>query len=120
MKRSFKIETKTVCEREVKLLPGWKVVQETDSPAIFAPNIPEMFVGTKWCEWGKQFTSIPRKSIYGKIIWGKVYYRHEMNAWGKVPLHNGTKQWATGKEVFESKLRGDKEKVKSRRYGSKR
>ena len=73
---------------------------------------------TNWCEWKTCFTWLPKKSIYGKIVWGRVQYRHEMNAWNKVPLAGGEKQWATKKEVFKSKQRGDKEQVKRRRYGS--
>ncbi len=66
---------------------------------------------TKWSEWETRFTWLPKKSIYGKIIWGSVQHRHEMNAWDKVPLASGVKQWATKKEVFKSKLRGDRELI---------
>lgn len=106
----MKLERKTLKQHEAKL-EGWTVEQTVDEPAMFAPHIPEMLEKTNWSEWEEQFTWRPRKSIYGKTIWGKVQHRHEMNAWSKVPLAGGVKQWATSKEVFESKLRGDRDKV---------
>ena len=110
MSCKIKIETREVKPKS-NSLKGWKVEQEVDAGAYFAPNIPEMFEKTRWSEWEERFTWLPRRSIYGRFVWGNVHYRHEMNGWGKVPLTGGVKQWATKKEVFESKLRGDRNMV---------
>ena len=106
----MKLEVKKIRTKPRKLKVKWKVEPEVDAPAFYSPNVS--FMGrTNWSTWGDKFTWLPRKSIYGKTIWGRVQYRHEMNAWGKVPLTSGVKQWATEKEVFESKLRNDREEI---------
>ena len=106
-KKLIKLIRKQLPEDMAKAIVG---VQPMTGPVgqIFGLGKTEK---TIWCKWETRITWLPKKSIYGKIVWGKVQYRHEMNAWGKVPLAGGVKQWATKKEVFESKLRGDRETI---------
>ena len=104
--KGIKLETKTIGEREVKL-EGWKVKQEVDEPAMYAPYIP--MIKHNWSEWIEQFVVIPKKSINGKILWGKVYRRAVMNAWKKVELYkhhpDWKEQWASKKEMFVESLK---------------
>lgn len=106
--QEIELESKHIEEREVKLMDGWKVVYETDSPGMFAPHIPDILLN--WSDWQETFIYRPRKSVYGKVIWGKVYRRAIMNGWDKVELMKEhpewEEQWATKKEVFRCKLDG--------------
>ena len=104
----MKLEVRKVTEQPTKLKVKWKVEQETDSPALYAPHIPE--IQLNWSDWQETFIYRPRKSVYGKVIWGKVYRRAIMNGWKKVELMKEhpewQEQWATKKELFRWKLNG--------------
>jgi len=109
-KKLIKLIRKKLPEDMAKAIIGVQPMQGGSVGQIFRLGAVQE---TNWCEWETCFTWLPKKSIYGKIVWGRVQYRHEMNAWNKVPLAGGVKQWATKKEVFESRLRGDCELVES-------
>ncbi len=66
----------------------------------------------RWTGWERKFTIWPKRSVYGKLRWGRLYRRATLNGYGKVELYNHhpdwKEQWATKKELFKWKLAGNR------------
>ena len=58
-----------------------------------------------WMAWRSVFLLIPKKSINGKTIWGPCHTRDRVEA--KHHRYHRIYQYATKKEVFEAKLKGE-------------
>jgi hypothetical protein len=63
-----------------------------------------------WSEWRKTTSIWPRRSINGKIIFGRINKRGR-NVWDGAMQGKATRkhEYATNKELFERRLRGDDE-----------
>jgi hypothetical protein len=70
---------------------------------IFAPNIPII----EWTVWRKTTSVWPRSSINGNIIFGRINKRSRMGTLSPGGHHPHITEFATNKELFEAKLRGD-------------
>lgn len=80
---------------------------------IFAPHIP----GIAWTKWRKTISIWPRRSINGKIIFGRINKRSKPN-YNPIIRNNRrsrvrdrrsrVKEFATNKELFHQKLKNGK------------
>lgn len=64
-----------------------------------------------WSEWVHKIVVIPKQSISGERIWGRVYHRQTLNAWRRVLLSkhhpDWREQWGSKKDIFLNNLQGD-------------
>lgn len=94
--------------------------EEAEAHAWLIKNgiIPRPHDPYDWTHWTRTFRIFPRKSINGKILWGmmnkrkRAYDEHFFFTDGQ-RVYKYQHQYATKKEIFETKLKGDYDEQQS-------
>ena len=77
--------------------------------SIFKMKVKDETLINPWSEWRKTTSLLPRKSISGKWIFGRINKRGR-NIWPDNVMHGRAtrkREFATNKELFASILKGD-------------